>query len=76
MQAVTQYLDITPDDRIASLLPFSFDYGLNQLLCAVGNRRGARDRALAGAAADRPDASRAASVHRAAGRAAAVAAAA
>ena len=36
MQAVTDYLGITAEDRIASLLPFSFDYGLNQLLCAVG----------------------------------------
>ena len=36
MEAVTAYLQITRDDRIASLLPFSFDYGFNQLLCAVG----------------------------------------
>jgi amino acid adenylation domain-containing protein len=36
MEAVTTYLEITAEDRIASLLPFSFDYGLNQLLCAVG----------------------------------------
>lgn len=36
MQAVTTYLEITPEDRIASLLPFSFDYGLNQVLCAAG----------------------------------------
>ena len=35
-RAVTEYLGITSEDRIASLLPFSFDYGLNQLLCAVG----------------------------------------
>ena len=34
-RAVTTYLGITADDRIASLLPFSFDYGFNQLLCAV-----------------------------------------
>lgn len=34
-QSVTTYLDIRPEDRLASLLPFSFDYGLNQLLCAV-----------------------------------------
>jgi amino acid adenylation domain-containing protein len=33
--AVTTYVRITQDDRIASLLPFSFDYGFNQLLCAV-----------------------------------------
>ncbi|MEO6711116.1 MAG: AMP-binding protein [Planctomycetota bacterium] len=32
---VSGYLRIRPDDRILSLLPFSFDYGLNQLLCAV-----------------------------------------
>jgi acyl-CoA synthetase (AMP-forming)/AMP-acid ligase II len=36
MRAVTSYLRITSADRIASLLPFSFDYGCNQLLCAVG----------------------------------------
>jgi acyl-CoA synthetase (AMP-forming)/AMP-acid ligase II len=36
MQAVTNYLQITERDRIASLLPFSFDYGFNQLLCCVG----------------------------------------
>jgi amino acid adenylation domain-containing protein len=35
-RAVTTYLRIHSDDRIASLLPFSFDYGFNQLLCAVG----------------------------------------
>jgi amino acid adenylation domain-containing protein len=35
-RAVTSYLHISRDDRIASLLPFSFDYGFNQLLCAVG----------------------------------------
>jgi amino acid adenylation domain-containing protein len=36
MQAVVDYLGIREDDRIASLLPFSFDYGLNQLLACVG----------------------------------------
>jgi len=36
MTAVTAYLGIRPTDRIASLLPFSFDYGLNQLLCCAG----------------------------------------
>jgi acyl-CoA synthetase (AMP-forming)/AMP-acid ligase II len=36
MQAVVDYLGIRPDDRIASLLPFSFDYGLNQLFVCVG----------------------------------------
>jgi amino acid adenylation domain-containing protein len=35
-RVVTTYLGIQRDDRIASLLPFSFDYGFNQLLCAVG----------------------------------------
>jgi amino acid adenylation domain-containing protein len=34
-RAVAQYVEITAADRIASLLPFSFDYGFNQLLCAV-----------------------------------------
>ena len=33
--AVVSYLGITPDDRVASLLPFSFVYGMSQLLCAV-----------------------------------------
>ncbi|SCY50933.1 AMP-binding protein [Rhizobium sp. NFACC06-2] len=32
---VRTYLEITAKDRILSLLPFSFDYGLNQLLTAV-----------------------------------------
>lgn len=36
MRAVTEYLKIAPQDRIASLLPFSFVYGFNQVLCAVG----------------------------------------
>lgn len=36
MRAVTSYLGIRSSDRIASLLPFSFDYGCNQLFCAVG----------------------------------------
>lgn len=36
---VTDYLDITREERILSILPFSFDYGLNQLLTAV--RQGA-----------------------------------
>ena len=34
-KAVTEYVGVRADDRIASLLPFSFDYGLNQLFCAV-----------------------------------------
>ena len=35
-RAVASYLGITDADRIASVLPFSFVYGLSQLLCAVG----------------------------------------
>jgi amino acid adenylation domain-containing protein len=35
-EAVVGYLGIVPGDRIASLLPFSFVYGFNQVLCAVG----------------------------------------
>jgi amino acid adenylation domain-containing protein len=36
MAAVVEYLGISGDDRVASVLPFSFDYGLNQLLCCAG----------------------------------------
>ncbi len=36
MQTVVDYLGIRGNDRIASLLPFSFDYGLNQLLTCIG----------------------------------------
>jgi acyl-CoA synthetase (AMP-forming)/AMP-acid ligase II len=36
MSVVTGYLGIRPDDRIASILPFSFVYGMSQVLCAVG----------------------------------------
>lgn len=32
---VRRYLGIGPEERILSLLPFSFDYGLNQLITAV-----------------------------------------
>ncbi|HEY8428047.1 MAG TPA: AMP-binding protein [Sandaracinaceae bacterium] len=32
---VSRYLDLRSDERILSVLPFAFDYGLNQLLCAV-----------------------------------------
>lgn len=32
---VSQYLHITPDDRLLGMLPFNFDYGLNQLLSAL-----------------------------------------
>lgn len=35
VQSVVDYLGITRGDRLASLLPLSFDYGLNQLLCSV-----------------------------------------
>lgn len=35
---VRTYLGITRDDRILSILPFSFDYGLNQLLTAAEQR--------------------------------------
>lgn len=35
VRIVRTYLAITPEERILSLLPFSFDYGLNQLLTAV-----------------------------------------
>lgn len=34
-RAVVHYVQVTEADRLASLLPFSFDYGFNQLLCAV-----------------------------------------
>lgn len=34
--AVVSYLGLADADRIASLLPFSFVYGIGQLLCAVG----------------------------------------
>lgn len=33
--AVSEYVRIVESDTIASLLPFSFDYGFNQLLCAI-----------------------------------------
>jgi acyl-CoA ligase (AMP-forming) (exosortase A-associated) len=38
VRIVSRYLDLRPDDRILSVLPWSFDYGLNQLLsaCALG----------------------------------------
>lgn len=35
---VRTYLDITADDRILSILPLSFDYGLNQFLTAIEQR--------------------------------------
>ncbi|MEN3278790.1 MAG: hypothetical protein V7631_4580 [Massilia sp.] len=33
-QSVAGYLALTPQDRILSVLPLSFDYGLSQLTCA------------------------------------------
>lgn len=33
-QSVAAYLELTPADRILSVLPLSFDYGLSQLTCA------------------------------------------
>jgi acyl-CoA ligase (AMP-forming) (exosortase A-associated) len=35
---VSTYLEITESDRILSVLPFSFDYGLNQLLTGLERR--------------------------------------
>ena len=35
--SVVGYLGLHEGDRIASLLPFSFVYGLNQVLCALGS---------------------------------------
>lgn len=32
--SVSQYLQLTRDDRLLALLPLSFDYGLSQLTCA------------------------------------------
>ncbi|MDI3339687.1 MAG: acyl-CoA ligase (AMP-forming), exosortase A system-associated, partial [Sphaerobacter sp.] len=34
-EIVATYLENTPEDRILSVLPFSFDYGLNQLTTAL-----------------------------------------
>jgi acyl-CoA synthetase (AMP-forming)/AMP-acid ligase II len=36
-ETVIGYLGITATDRIASVLPFSFVYGMSQVLCAVGS---------------------------------------
>ncbi|MFC4929413.1 acyl-CoA ligase (AMP-forming), exosortase A system-associated [Massilia sp. GCM10023247] len=33
-RSVASYLQLTPEDRILSVLPLSFDYGLSQLTCA------------------------------------------
>lgn len=37
-KSVTEYLNITPQDKLLAVLPFSFDYGLNQLLSAFLNQ--------------------------------------
>ncbi|HVH09634.1 MAG TPA: AMP-binding protein [Gemmatimonadales bacterium] len=34
-RAVVSYLGLAPSDRVASLLPLSFVYGMSQLLCAI-----------------------------------------
>lgn len=34
-ESVSQYLGLTQQDKVLALLPFSFDYGLNQLLSAM-----------------------------------------
>ena len=36
-ETVIGYLGITATDRIASILPFSFVYGMSQVLCAAGS---------------------------------------
>lgn len=36
-KSVSEYLHITEEDRLLAVLPFSFDYGLNQLLSALLN---------------------------------------
>jgi len=36
-ETVIEYLGITQSDRIASILPFSFVYGMSQVLCAAGS---------------------------------------
>lgn len=36
-EIVSSYLEITKDDRIISVLPFNFDYGLNQLTTSISN---------------------------------------
>jgi len=35
VDTITGYLGINADDRIGTVMPFSFTYGFNQLLCAV-----------------------------------------
>jgi len=36
-ESVSEYLNIVPDDRLLAVLPFSFDYGLNQLTTSLLN---------------------------------------
>lgn len=36
-ESVSSYLNIVPDDRLLGVLPFSFDYGLNQLTTSLLN---------------------------------------
>lgn len=38
VRIVTSYLGLRSDDRVASLLPFSSVYGLNQVLCTIAAR--------------------------------------
>jgi len=37
-RVASQYLDIQKDDVISGILPFTFDYGLNQICCSVYKR--------------------------------------
>ena len=37
-RVASQYLDIKQDDVISGILPFTFDYGLNQICCAIYKR--------------------------------------
>ncbi len=37
-RVASQYLDIQKEDVISGILPFTFDYGLNQMCCAVYKR--------------------------------------
>ncbi len=34
-ESVSKYLNIQQQDKILAVLPFSFDYGLNQLICTI-----------------------------------------
>ena len=37
-RVASQYLDIQKDDVISGILPFTFDYGLNQICCSIYKR--------------------------------------